>query len=340
MNKHKPFWVRLDDLLKRTGTRGVQALSHKELQELGLLYRQSASDLSAAREDASSLQLARYLNQLLGRAHNLIYMGRRGSPRGIITFYRRTYPRIFRETFSYTLAAFIVFLAGAGFGFLLCLHDPSFPRHILGAKMMDTIDRREMWTDSVVTMKPLASSGIMTNNMVVTFFAFAYGLTAGIGTLYILVMNGLLFGVISTACWQAAMAGKLFSFVAPHGSLELPAIFIAGGAGFLIARGLLFPGYLSRRDSLSRAGGQAVKLLLGTIPMLVIAGIIEGFISPTDLAPAMKYLLAGALFTLLVLYLSLAGRTPIPDGSSLVSAIPTPGDPADLALRNDFRADR
>jgi uncharacterized membrane protein SpoIIM required for sporulation len=338
MNKHKPFWARLDDLVKRTGTRGVQALSHNELQELGLLYRQSASDLSATREDASSQQLARYLNQLLGRAHNLIYMGRRGSSKGMFTFYRRTYPQIFRETFSYSLAAFIVFLAGAGFGFLLCLHDPSFPRHILGAQMMDTIDRREMWTHSVVTMKPLASSGIMTNNLVVSFITFAYGLTAGIGTLYLLVMNGMLFGVISTACWQAAMAGQLFSFVAPHGVLELPAIFIAGGGGFLIARGLLFPGYLSRRDSLSRAGGQAVKLMLGTIPMLVIAGIIEGFISPTDLAPAVKYLLAAALFTLLVLYLSIAGRSPLATASPASDSTPPQSAPADFALQGAQRA--
>jgi uncharacterized membrane protein SpoIIM required for sporulation len=333
MNKHKPFWARLDDLVKRTGHQGVQALNHKELQELGLLYRQSASDLSAAREDASSQPLARYLNQLLGRAHNLIYMGRRGNPMGIITFYRETYPRIFRETFAYTLAAFIVFLAGAGFGFLLCLHDPAFPRHVLGAHMMDTIDRREMWTHSVVTMKPLASSGIMTNNLIVSFAAFAYGLTAGIGTLYMMAMNGLLFGVVSTACWQAAMAGQLFSFVAAHGVLELPAIFIAGGGGFLIARGLLFPGYLSRRDSLSRAGGKAVRLLLGTIPMLVIAGIIEGFISPTDLAPVVKYLLAAALFTLLVLYLGLAGRPPDAAASPLSSASPPDSSSANFALR-------
>jgi len=85
--------------------------------------------------------------------------------------------------------------------------------------------------------------------------------------------------------------------------LELPAIFIAGGAGLGIAKGLLFPGSLPRRESLVRAGAQSVRLVLGTIPMLLVAGVVEGFVSPTDLRAPLKFLLAGALAVLLVLYL-------------------------------------
>jgi uncharacterized membrane protein SpoIIM required for sporulation len=310
MNKHRPHWARLNELVTRAGTGGVSALTHSELQELGLLYRQSASDLSATREDVASRPLANYLNQLLGRAHNLIYTGRRGSPLGVFRFYRETYPQIFRDTFNYTFAAFLVFFVTTLFGILLCLHDPAFPRYLLGPSMMDTIERQKMWTDSVVAMKPLASSAIMTNNIVVCFTAFALGLTAGIGTLYMMAFNGLLFGTVIAACWQAAMTGKILSFVAAHGALEFPSIFIAGGAGLLLARSLLFPGYLSRRDSMVRYGGQAVRLVLGTIPLLIVAGIVEGFISPTDLAPKFKYMLAAVLFTALVLYLGLGGRKP------------------------------
>jgi len=308
LNNRKLLWARLTELVDRSGRRGVRALTHKELQELGLLYRQTASDLAAVREDPLSQQLARYLNQLLGRAHNLIYMGRRGHPGGINRFYRETFPQIFRATLPYTVAAFAIFLAASVCGLLVSLYDPTFPRYLLGGPMTDTIERRHMWTHSIVTIKPLASSTIMTNNLSVAFTTFAFGITAGLGTIYMMFLNGLLFGVINTACWQAGMSLQLWGFVAPHGVLELPAIFIAGGAGLLIARGLLFPGLLPRRHSLARAGGQAVRLLLGTIPLLVIAGVIEGFVSPTDIRPGTKLLLALALGTMLAIYLTWAAR--------------------------------
>jgi uncharacterized membrane protein SpoIIM required for sporulation len=169
--------------------------------------------------------------------------------------------------------------------------------------MMESIDKHQMWTQSIVSVKPLESSAIMTNNLSVSFATFAFGITAGIGTLWMLAFNGLLFGVVNAACWQAGMLGQLLSFVAPHGVLELPAIFIAGGGGLLIAKGLLFPGVLPRRASLVREGGRAVRLALGIIPMLIVAGTIEGFVSPSDLPVRWKYLLAAALFVLLLLFL-------------------------------------
>ena len=104
------------------------------------------------------------------------------------------------------------------------------------------------------------------------------------------------------------MAVALWSFVAPHGSLELPAIFIAGGSGLEIARGLLFPGFLPRRESLAQAGSRAVKLLLGTVPMLIVAGVIEGFFSPGKSPAAMKFTLGAVLFLALMSFLVFAGR--------------------------------
>jgi uncharacterized membrane protein SpoIIM required for sporulation len=308
LEKRKPHWQRLESLLERSVAGGVSSLPHRELQELGLLYRQTAADLSAVREDPASRNLAAYLNQLMGRAHNIIYAGKPASPGGIYHFYTRVYPRIFRETFPYTLAAFTLFLAAALAGVFLCLHDASFPQYLLGAHMTDTIERREMWTHSIVSIKPLASSTIMTNNLAVSFAAFAFGITAGLGTIYMMLFNGLLMGVIGTACWQSGMSVALWSFVAPHGVLELPAIFIAGGAGLLLARGLLFPGLLPRKDSLSIAGSLGVRLLLGAVPLLVIAGVIEGFVSPSSLPAPLKFLLAGALGTILASYLAWGGK--------------------------------
>jgi uncharacterized membrane protein SpoIIM required for sporulation len=314
LEKRRPHWNRLEKLVAASGPRSVSSLTPAELQELALLYRQSASDLSTVREDPTSKQLAVYLNQLLARAHNLIYMGRRASRRGIWTFYKDTYPKIFRETFPDTFAAFVLFLVAGLAGVLLSMNDPAFSRFFLGPQMMQSIEGHKMWTDSIVTIKPLASSGIMTNNISVAFAAFAFGITAGIGTVWMMLLNGLMMGVVGVACWREGMSLSLWSFVAAHGVLELPAIFIAGGAGIGIAKGLLFPGVLPRKESLVQAGARSVRLVLGTIPMLLIAGVVEGFVSPTNLPPYVKFLLAGGLGTLLVLYL-MSGKEDAPIGN-------------------------
>jgi uncharacterized membrane protein SpoIIM required for sporulation len=309
IEKRRPYWKRLEQLIEASGRSGVAALSPTDLQELALLYRQIASDLASVREDATSANLGQYLNQLLGRAHNIIYMGRKTDKSNIITFYRGTYPALFRETFSSTMAAFLIFICAGVAGCLLTLSDSSFSRYLLGPGMMASIEQHKMWTDSIVTVKPVASSAILTNNLSVSIATYALGITAGIGTAYMMLVNGLLIGVIGVACWQAGMSLPLWSFVAGHGVLELPAIFIAGGAGFELARGLLFPGALPRGESLVRAGTRSAKLFFGTIPLLLVAGLIEGFVSPSNLGVGVKFLLAGVLFTGLVFYLWKGGRT-------------------------------
>ena len=284
----------------------MSALSRGELRSLSLLYRQIAADLSILRQDPSGQMYARHLNQLLSRAHNIIYIGRRGSTLGILRFFARTYPEVFQRNFEYVVSAFIIFIVGAVAGLLTTLYNPAFQLQVLGPGMIDTIEHHRMWTHSVVAIKPIAGSAIMTNNLSVAFSAFAMGITAGLGTLYMLFFNGLLLGVIGTACWLNQMSLQLWSFVAPHGVLELPSIFIAGGAGLRMAQGLLFPGFLSRRDSLYAAGADAIQLLLGAIPMLVIAGVIEAFISPTSESWLLKFSIASGLLLLLTFYLSSA----------------------------------
>jgi uncharacterized membrane protein SpoIIM required for sporulation len=174
--------------------------------------------------------------------------------------------------------------------------------------MVATIEKHEMWTHSVVAAAPQESSFIMTNNMTVSFLTFAGGITAGLWTLFQLFFNGMMLGVIGVACGMNDMSVKLWSFVAPHGVLELPAIFIAGGAGLRLAQALLFPGPLSRRDSLAVGGNEAVRLLVGVIPMLIVAGMIEGFFSPSSVPTGFKFTLAAVLFTLFAGYLAYGGR--------------------------------
>ncbi len=310
LEKRKPYWSKLETLLNQSAKDGLKSLTRSELQELSLLYRQTAADLAAIREDRGSVHFARYVNQLLVRAHNTIYSGRRASAKTIFAFFWETYPSTFRRNWKHCLLAVAIFLVAAAVGAALTYQNPDFRVKILGPQMVETIDRHEMWTHSIVGIKPLASSAIMTNNMSVGFTTFAFGITAGLGTIYMMAFNGLLIGVIGMACRLSGMSLQLWSFVAPHGVLELPAIFIAGGAGLRMAQGLLFPGVLPRRESLARAGLEAVQLVLGTIPILIIAGLIEAFVSPTGLPIPLKFSLASALFVLLGAYLFGVSREP------------------------------
>ena len=283
----------------------MASLSHEDVRELALLYRQAAADLSTVREDPTAGALARYLNDLLGRSHNLVYAGAaRSHPAGIADFILNGFPRIFRQTLPYTLTAFAIFLAGALGGIVMAAIDPGFERFVLNGEMMDTIARREMWTHGIVSVKPYASSAIMTNNIAVSLAACATGMLAGLGPAYMMLFNGLLIGVVGSACHRAGMSVELWSFVTPHGVLELPAFFIAGGAGLLLGHGILFPGSLPRRDSLAAAGHDAIRLLVGIVPILVIAGIIEGFVSPTATPPLAKFAIGLSLFVLFAFYLS------------------------------------
>jgi uncharacterized membrane protein SpoIIM required for sporulation len=306
IEKRRPYWERLAALLESQG--GPRRLGRDELRELALLYRQVANDLSVVRQDETARSTAYMLNQLLGRAHNIIYSSRKRSLPSVVTFLAREYPRHFRQLLSYTLAAIALFAAGLLLGSILTVSRHGFMESFLGPRMVETIHRREMWTHSIVGMKPQESSRIMTNNLTVTFITFAAGITAGLGTLWLIFFNGLLMGVIATACQQAHMSLDLWSFVCPHGSLELPAIFIAGGAGLRLASGILFPGPYRRRDSIMLAGRDAVRLIAGVIPMLVIAGTIEGFFSPSGAPAGVKLAVGGALFTSLLLWLFSAGR--------------------------------
>jgi uncharacterized membrane protein SpoIIM required for sporulation len=280
-------WKRLEELTARASRLRLRGLSGAEVQEFGRLYRRTAADLAIAREEVRDTRLVNYLNHLVGRAHGAIYRNEASGFLGIITFFRYDYPAIFRQTFRNTLAAFIVFMAAGGAAFALCLYDESFADRI-SPELRQQIAEHRNWTEQVNDINPLASTSIQTNNITVTFLAFAGGVLAGLGTLFVLASNGLSIGMVMSLCikhrfWDIPI------FVTAHGVIELTAIFIAGGAGLMVGKALLMPGDLKRSDAVVTNGILAVKLLMGCIPMLVVAGLIEGFISPAHIPAYYKF---------------------------------------------------
>jgi uncharacterized membrane protein SpoIIM required for sporulation len=303
IQKRRPHWDRLASLLAQSDAGGLDQLSRAELREVALLYRQVAADLSVLRQDATARTYAAHVNQLLARAHHIIYSGRKTNLLTLFRFLRDQYPAVFQRQVGFVLASLLVSVAWGLLGAALTSARPEFMRHFVGPEMIATMERHEMWTKSVVAIAPMATSFIMTNNLSVSFVTFASGITFGLGTFFYLFVNGMMLGVIGAACHQYGMSVALWSFVAPHGSLELPSIIIAGAAGFRLGYAMLFPGSLRWKDSVAQGGIEATRLVSGIIPLLVIAGCLEGFFSPSQAPVWLKFTVGGLLFALLNLWL-------------------------------------
>lgn len=303
-------WERLTTLLNRAQI-GLVGLSAEELQELGRLYRQATSDLAVARRDFPSHAVNEYLNALVGRAHSQIYKEKSARLHQMLVFFSDTFPRIFRETWGYTLASFLMFMLPAVVSFILAYRDPDAVTLLLPG-IQDTItdikNGREWWRSINEDGRTASASLIMTNNIRVTFLAFAGGVLFGVFTLYILALNGIMLGSIAGAAQLFQFADNLWGFVAAHGMIELSVIFIAGGAGLQLGWSIIRPGLLTRRAALVVAARRAAQLLLGCVPLLVIAGLIEGFISPSELPLAFKLFVSLGSGILLYSYLLLSGR--------------------------------
>jgi uncharacterized membrane protein SpoIIM required for sporulation len=300
-------WKQLDALLSTAEKKGLKSLNGRDIRALASLYRSTSADLAKAQTNQLGQTLIQSLQTLTSRGYSQIYQGsRRQEWRSVLEFCRWGFPKVVQQTIGYTALATALFLVGAIVAWWFSWQDPSFLALVVPDEMIVKVrDRGELWMGSIVGIEPLASSGIMINNLTVAFRIIAGGLTAGLLTIWALVMNGVFLGGVGCLVGQNNLAYSLWAFVFPHGSLELPAIFLAGGAGLLIARALVFPGQYRRIDAFKVYGQQAAQLVFGIVPMLVIAGIIEGFFSPSPIIPEpFKYLAGSGLLWLLILYCS------------------------------------
>jgi uncharacterized membrane protein SpoIIM required for sporulation len=306
----KAGWERLSALLDQA-TLGLGGLSAEDLLELGRLYRTATSDLAVARRDFPDHRVVDYLNTLVARAHGTVYQGRAAGRRGLLAFFIETFPRAFRATWGFTLAAFLMFALPAAAGFIAAERDPAAGVALYpdAEPVIDDIRAgREWWLAINDEGRSASAALIMTNNIRVSILAFAGGMLLGVLTLYVLSQNGLMLGVIAGAAQAYGFSDNLWGFVAAHGTVELSVIFIAGGAGLQLGWSVLRPGLLTRRAALTVAARRAATLVLGCLPLLVVAGIIEGFISPSPLPLAVKVAVSIGTGVALYGYLTLSGR--------------------------------
>jgi len=275
-------------------------LSGEEVREFGRLYRRTAADLAIAREEVRDQRLVNYLNHLVARAHGAIYRSESSGFGVFLSFFRFEFPAVFRKTFPYILTSFMLFMLPFIFALVISMFDDRFADRIAPG-LKEAIAGHHNWTEAVNKANPLASTAIQTNNITVTFVAFAGGVFAGLGTIFVLVQNGVSIGMTVGLCIKYRFWDILI-FIAAHGVIELTAIFIAGGAGLLIGKALLMPGDLRRIDALVTNGLLAVKLIMGCVPMLLIAGLIEGFVSPAHISPYYKFAISAVSAVVLIAY--------------------------------------
>ncbi|HEX6623926.1 MAG TPA: stage II sporulation protein M [Pyrinomonadaceae bacterium] len=311
IDERKNAWQRLEDLLRMLDRSSLRRLHREEVRELGRIYRRTASDLAIARAESRDPRLVNYLNSLVIRAHGRIYRADAAEGgRRIRKFFAREFPRTFRRTWRFTALAFGVFMLFFAFAFVATQLDAGFSEFggVSPVGREDILRNRPRWWEDLNDANQIGASFIMVNNILVMFRAFAYGALFGFGTLYEMARFGVHVGSILSLTYLAGYGNDLLTFMSAHGVIELSCIFIAGGAGMLFGSAVLMPGDLSRSDALRLRGRDAIRLVIGCVPLLVVAGVIEGFISPALISPAVKFAVAGATFVALYTYLVFAGR--------------------------------
>jgi uncharacterized membrane protein SpoIIM required for sporulation len=305
VDQRRPAWDRLASIVGRSGQTGnVSRLNRDDLKQLGPLYRRAASDLAYVRLRNADPALIAYLNDLVTHAHGMLYAEPGPGALRLWHFVAFGFPRLLRARRLYVLLAAAMMLGGAAVAAVVVAVDPQNVYVVVPAQFADNDDyyaerQKNPSYNAPDELKPAFAAGLMTNNIGVAIRAFAFGMLGGFPTLYLLFENGLPLGGLAM---QQHLHGRdvlFWSLILPHGIMELTAIIISGAAGMLIGHAVVAPGSRSRRDAITLAGRDALRLLLGTVPLFVAAGFTESFITPSALPAGIK--LAYAALTAVVL---------------------------------------
>lgn len=275
------------------------ALSSQQIDHFQHLYEKTAGQLSYSQTYFPNEEVTRYLNELTAKAHNLFYKSQTTSLGQLRRFFSHTFINLLLEQRRFIAMAFLLFLIGAGGAFLSVMNDPVHLYSILPQQITQGINPDKIGPQQGNFDSPTISASIMTNNIKVAILAFAGGLTFGLLTVYLLIQNGLIIGALAALYYQHHHFYKFWAYIVPHGMIELSAIFIAGGAGLLMGYKILVPGSYPRSYQLKRHALRSVQLMLGTVPLFIIAGTIEGFITPSPIPLDVKY--GVALLTVLAI---------------------------------------
>jgi uncharacterized membrane protein SpoIIM required for sporulation len=317
-----PRWREFAGRLARAQRRGLAALPEQEVSDFAARYRELTTDLARLTTAARGrdIDALLYLNRLVAAGHNLLYRERPVAARSIWRYITRTVPgEVRRSAGPIALAALLMF-GPAVIAYVAVVQHPEIAPKFIPASMIERatngVERAKNGDGYIPDpgiWRPVMATSIIANNVQVTYAAFAGGILAGIGTVLILVSNGISLGGILGLYQSKGILSLILAFVAPHGVLELTAICIAGGGGLLLGSALLVPGALTRREALVVRGRRAINLIAAASLLLIPAGLLEGFVSPQGWwTLSQKLIVSGLTAVALALFLNLdRGRRPL-----------------------------
>ena len=304
--EHQERWAQLEQAVKQARRGRLRATSTADIERFGLLLRHASSDLAIARRDFPDATVTEYLNTLCSRAHPLLF---RGSPRrlgDLPRFYATGLPRLFREAWPYIVCSVGLLALGFIAGWAAVALRPDLRPSLVPQSLFDQMARGQVAAN--VPDAPFAASFIIQNNIRVAIICFVGGVLLGLPTAFVLLGNGWMLGTVAAAVHIGGYDVQFWSLIVPHGVIELSVIVIAGGTGLMLGDSILRPGRLRRGDALAAAASRAVRLALGAATLLIVAGTLEAFVSPSTLPDAAKLLIGGVCGAALYSWLLLAGR--------------------------------
>lgn len=307
-------WEEFRALAGGVQRKGLASLGEDGVGEFAARYRELTADLARARTYGGSAGTIYALERVVGSGHNLFYRPARQSLRRVLHWLAKGFPRLVRKRWAPIALAAVLLYAPGIVGFVLLVTRPENERLLVPGEMVARAEeaqgrraRGEGYIDVPLSHEYL-SAHIVSRNIQVSFLCFALGITAGIGTAVILITNGLSIGTVLAAFSNRGALDVIGLFVLPHGVIELTAICIAGGAGLWMGSALLLPGEKTRLAALAERAREAVALIAGVAMLLVVAGLIEGFISPSKIPTPGKLAVAAIAAGGLALYLTRGGR--------------------------------
>jgi uncharacterized membrane protein SpoIIM required for sporulation len=304
-------WKELEQLCAKFEKRRWRGMPTNELEHFGALYRRTATHLAQVRSRPKERRLEASLNQLLMRAHGHLYrpVGDRIGAR-IGHFFLRGFPATVRLHPRPILLSAGLLMLGLFMGWLGVNQNPDLYYAVVPIQEMRSPGASAAELQATLVEGRDGSTGELTffsgflwqHNVRVTLIAFALGALAGIPTLLLIFFNGLMIGAMTSVFHQAGLATSWWAWIVGHGVTEMTAIVFGGAAGFILGEAVLRPGDQSRSQALANAARPALQLVSGTILMLLIAALLEGFFRQSEASNATRFAVAGATAVMWILY--------------------------------------